>query len=150
MSAAFVYVAGSSNEIERVRVVREAVNATSSIVCVPNGDWTQFVEAERKGKLDKTAEECAWADVRAIDQSALVLAVWPRGLPSKGLCFEIGWACAKEKPVLIWDVENVVHSSGFIFASLPNVGVFTQPSWSTMLDFASWWARRSFRRGAQQ
>lgn len=136
---ALVYVAGSSKEIERVRLVHKQVQKSPFLDLVPGGDWTEFVEAEKAGKLDRTAAQCARADIDAIDRSHLLFAVWPAySEPSKGLCFEIGYALARKKTIVLWDFDLEALKSGFIFAELP--GIVVESNVDRAIAFASGWA----------
>lgn len=136
---ALVYVAGSSKEIERVRVVQKRIQESSFLDPVPGGDWTEFIEAEQAGKPDRTAAQCARADIDAIDRSSLLFAVWPvYSEPSKGLCFEIGYALARKKTIVLWDFELEALKSGFIFAALP--GIVVESNLDRAIAFASGWA----------
>lgn len=102
-------MAGSSNELPRVRAVMDELRRAGIMVTY---DWT--IEVERNGTgspegiTDKERRLSASMDLRAIDDSDVTLFLNSPGHPSRGMHVELGYAlsCQGFGRKLIWSGPN--------------------------------------------
>lgn len=111
----WVYVAGSSQELARVRAVQAALCAAG---CAITHDWTQSVEAAGSGSpetVTPTDELEAWfADLRGVCAADIVVVLAPRAPATTiGAWVELGVAWGYGVPVVLvgnqpWGHRRVV------------------------------------------
>lgn len=92
----YVYVAGSSREIPRVR---EAVRLLFEAGLIADANWINAVEkfgSQGATLSDRERAECAASDLESIDIADAIMVLWPE-TPSVGAYVELGYALGRVK-----------------------------------------------------
>lgn len=139
-----VYVAGSSNDLERVRAAQRRLRVAGAEISF---DWTLDIELARvSGKTDADLSEPqrAVASIGCLDGVRLARVFWllapPAHAPSRGAWGELGYAIALAER----DPNRTILVSGpgareTIFTSHPLV---TSGDDASVAEFLERWARR--------
>lgn len=98
-----IYIAGASLEAAMVNVLAERIELIDSVYdCSPTRVWTTPVIDLDGDRLMYTDREIMDADLRAIDDSDVLVFSVPRVMQTVGAYIEIGYAVGKGKRVLIY------------------------------------------------
>ncbi len=96
-----VYVAGSSRELDRVRLAMDKLRFAGVAI---THDWTDSVlevgSANPEGATQADRAQWAWEDLRGVKDADILWVLWPDYV-SAGACVELGYAFALNKRVII-------------------------------------------------